>query len=74
MVKKSKKLDFDLDEGTFTEQAKNAGMSLDKFSDKVIKNYKANKAGKKVDYKPNLKTYRRAIFYENSKKFKKIKK
>ena len=48
MPKKSKKLDFDLDEGTFTEQAKNAGMSLDKFSDKVIKNYKANKAGKKL--------------------------
>lgn len=73
MPKKTKKLDFDLDEGTFTEQAKNAGLSLDKFSEKVRTNYKANKAGKKVDYIPNLKTYRRAIFYENSKKFKKKK-
>ena len=71
MVKKSKKLDFNLDAGTFTEQAKNANMSIDNFSKKVIKNYKANKEGKKVDYNPNLKTYRRAIFYENSKKFKK---
>jgi len=56
---------FDLKEGAFTKQAKSKGMSLQKFSDLVIKNYKDNKAGKRVSYVPDLTTYRRAIFYNN---------
>ena len=60
MVKK-----FDLKEGAFTKQAKAKNLNLNKFADLVVKNYKANKAGKKVAYVPDLTTYRRAIFYNN---------
>lgn len=56
---------FELKEGAFTKQAKSKGMSIPKYADLVIKNYKANKAGKNVSYVPDLTTYRRAIFYNN---------
>tara|TARA_R100000700_G_C3155973_1_gene133233 strand:+ start:746 stop:943 length:198 start_codon:yes stop_codon:yes gene_type:complete len=50
-----------LKEGAFTRQAKAAGMSVDKFADYVIKNYK----DKKSKYNPTLTTYRRALFVKN---------
>ena len=50
-----------LKEGAFTAQAKKAGMSLPKFADHVIKNYK-NKNSK---FNPSLTTFRRAMFYRN---------
>ena len=56
---------FNLKEGAFTKQAKAKNLSLNKFADLVVKNYKDNKAGKKVSYIPDLTTYRRAIFYNN---------
>ena len=56
---------FDLKEGAFTKQAKAKKLSLPKYADLVIKNYKANKANKKVSFVPDLTTYRRAIFYNN---------
>ena len=56
---------FNLKEGVFTKQAKDKKMTLPKFADYVVKNYKANKAGKNPKYKPDLTTYRRAIFYNN---------
>tara|TARA_R110000824_G_scaffold388685_1_gene584333 strand:+ start:233 stop:430 length:198 start_codon:yes stop_codon:yes gene_type:complete len=56
---------FNLKEGAFTQQAKAKNLSLPKFADLVVKNYKANKSGKKVSYVPDLTTYRRAIFYNN---------
>lgn len=50
-----------LKEGAFTKQAKAAGMSVDKFAEHVIKNYK-NKNSK---YNPSLTTFRRAMFVKN---------
>ena len=50
-----------LKEGAFTRQAKGAGMSLPKYADYVIKNYK----DKKSKFNPSLTTYRRANFYKN---------
>jgi len=50
-----------LKEGAFTKQAKSNGMSVDKFSAYVIKNYK----DKKSSYNPTLTTYRRALFVKN---------
>jgi len=50
-----------LKEGAFTRQAKAAGMSVDKYADYVIKNYK----DKKSKYNPTLTTYRRALFVKN---------
>lgn len=50
-----------LKEGAFTRQAKAAGMSVPKFADHVIKNYK----DKKSKFNPSLTTYRRANFYKN---------
>ena len=47
--------------GAFTKQAKDAGMSVAKFSEHVIKNYKNSK----TKYNPSLTTYRRAQFYKN---------
>ena len=63
MPKKSKQ--YNIKEGVFTKQAKAKGLSIPKYADLVVKNYKANKAGKKVSYVPDLTTYRRAIFYNN---------
>tara|TARA_R110000751_G_scaffold56260_2_gene120189 strand:- start:776 stop:979 length:204 start_codon:yes stop_codon:yes gene_type:complete len=57
----------DLDTGTFSNQAKAKKMSVDKFADYVIKNFK----DKKSKYNPTLKTYRRALFYKNLVKQKK---
>ncbi len=62
MVKERK---IELKEGAFTKQAKARNLSLNKYADLVVKNYKDNKAGKKVSYVPDLTTYRRAIFYNN---------
>ena len=50
-----------LKSGAFTKQAKDAGMSLPKFAEHVIKNYK----NPKTKYKPSLTTFRRAQFYKN---------
>ena len=50
-----------LKEGAFTKQAKAAGMSVPKFADHVIKNYK----NPKTKYNPSLTTFRRARFYKN---------
>ena len=50
-----------LKEGAFTKQAKAAGMSLPKFADHVIKNYK----NPKTKFNPSLTTFRRANFYRN---------
>ena len=65
MPKKSKKNGDNpyknLKEGAFTRQAKSAGMSVDKFSPYVIKNYK----DKNSKYNPSLTTYRRALFVKN---------
>ena len=66
MPKKAKKKNGDnpysnLKEGAFTRQAKAAGMSVDKFSAHVIKNYK----DKNSKYNPSLTTYRRALFVKN---------
>lgn len=47
--------------GAFTKQAKDAGMSISKFAEYVIKNYKNTK----TKYNPSLTTYRRAQFYKN---------
>tara|TARA_R110002126_G_scaffold146267_1_gene292223 strand:- start:7068 stop:7268 length:201 start_codon:yes stop_codon:yes gene_type:complete len=62
MVKERK---IELKEGAFTKQAKARNLSLNKYADLVVKNYKDNKSGKKVSYVPDLTTYRRAIFYNN---------
>lgn len=59
--KKAKNPYANLKAGAFTKQAKAAGMSLPKFSQHVIKNYK-NPATK---YNPSLTTFRRANFYRN---------
>tara|TARA_R110000764_G_scaffold15964_1_gene45068 strand:- start:313 stop:528 length:216 start_codon:yes stop_codon:yes gene_type:complete len=68
---KKKSTPYDkLDEGTFTEQAKAKKMTINKFADYTIKNYK----DKKSKYNPTLKTYRRALFYKNLVKKKKSKK
>tara|TARA_R110000850_G_scaffold40387_2_gene104042 strand:+ start:1522 stop:1716 length:195 start_codon:yes stop_codon:yes gene_type:complete len=48
-------------EGTFTKQARQAGMTIPKFADHVIKNYK----NPKTKYNPSLTTFRRAQFYKN---------
>mgnify|MGYP003136963322 FL=1 len=50
-----------LKEGAFTKQAQSAGMSVNKFADYVIKNYK----DKNSKYNPTLTTYRRALFVKN---------
>ena len=50
-----------LKEGAFTRQAKSAGMSVDKFANYVIKNYR----DKKSKYNPSLTTFRRAMFVKN---------
>ena len=50
-----------LNEGAFTRQAKEKGMSLSKFADYVIKNHK----NPKTKYNPSLTTFRRATFYKN---------
>ena len=50
-----------LKEGAFTRQAKAAGMTLPKYADYVIKNYK----NKNTKFNPSLTTYRRANFYKN---------
>ncbi len=50
-----------LKEGAFTKQATSMGMSVNKFADHVIKNYK----NPKTKYNPSLTTYRRAQFYKN---------
>lgn len=50
-----------LKEGAFTKQAQSAGMSVNKFTDYVIKNYK----DKNSKYNPSLTTYRRALFVKN---------
>ena len=50
-----------LKEGAFTRQAKAQGMSVDKFADFVIKNYK----NPKTKYNPSLTTLRRARFVKN---------
>tara|TARA_R110000824_G_scaffold57212_4_gene155830 strand:- start:945 stop:1142 length:198 start_codon:yes stop_codon:yes gene_type:complete len=50
-----------LKEGAFTKQAKSHGMSVDKFSAYVIKNYK----DKNSKYNPSITTYRRALFVKN---------
>ena len=50
-----------LKEGAFTKQARAAGMSVSKFADHVIKNYK----NPKTKFNPSLTTYRRANFYRN---------
>jgi|TARA_R100000093_G_C1916793_1_gene64529 hypothetical protein len=47
--------------GAFTKQAKDAGMSISKFSQHVIKNYN----NPNTKYNPSLTTYRRAMFYKN---------
>ena len=47
--------------GAFTAQAKRAGMTLPKYADYVIKNYK----DKKSKFNPSLTTFRRAMFYRN---------
>ena len=60
-----KKLDLDLKEGAFTKQAKRNNMSVNQFSAYVIKHYK----NPKTKYKPNLTTYRRALFVKNAKKW-----
>tara|TARA_R110002096_G_scaffold409394_1_gene608758 strand:+ start:338 stop:529 length:192 start_codon:yes stop_codon:yes gene_type:complete len=56
---------FIIKKGVFTNQAKQKGLTINRYADLVIKNYKANKEGKKVSYTPDLTTYRRAIFYKN---------
>ena len=48
-------------EGAFTKQAKAAGMSLPKYAEHVIKNYK----NPKTKFNPSLTTFRRAQFYKN---------
>ena len=50
-----------LKEGAFTQQAKSKGMSVDKFADYVIKNYR----DKNSKYNPSLTTFRRAMFVKN---------
>ena len=50
-----------LKEGAFTKQAKAAGMSVDKYADYVIKNYR----DKTSSYNPTLTTFRRAMFVKN---------
>lgn len=50
-----------LKEGAFTRQAKAKGMSVDKYADYVIKNYR----DKKSKYNPSLTTFRRAMFVKN---------
>ena len=50
-----------LKEGAFTKQAKAKGMTVDKYADYVIKNYK----DKKSKYNPSLTTFRRAMFVRN---------
>tara|TARA_R110002020_G_scaffold85926_6_gene212028 strand:+ start:2540 stop:2740 length:201 start_codon:yes stop_codon:yes gene_type:complete len=47
--------------GAFTKQARDAGMSISKFAEYVIKNYK----NPKTKYNPSLTTFRRAQFYKN---------
>ena len=47
--------------GAFTKQAKAAGMSLPKYAEHVIKNYKNSK----TKFNPSLTTFRRAMFYKN---------
>ena len=47
--------------GAFTKQAKSKGMSVDKFADYVIKNYR----DKNSKYNPSLTTFRRAMFVKN---------
>ena len=49
-----------LKSGAVTQQAKAAGMSLPKFAEHVIKNYK----NPKTKYNPSLTTFRRAQFYK----------
>ena len=60
MVKKSNPYSG-LKEGAFTRQAKASGMTLPKYADYVIKNYK----NKKSKFNPSLTTFRRAMFYKN---------
>ena len=60
MIKKSNPY-ANLKKGAFTKQAKAKGMSVKKFSNYVIKNYKDT--GSK--YNPSLTTYRRALFVKN---------
>ena len=50
-----------LKEGAFTAQARRAGMSVDKFADHVIKNWK----DKNSKFNPSITTFRRAMFYKN---------
>lgn len=50
-----------LKKGAFTKQAKSKGMSVDKFADYVIKNYR----DKNSKYNPSLTTFRRAMFVKN---------
>mgnify|MGYP003137238889 CR=1 FL=1 len=64
MPKKKKNGDSpykNLKEGAFTKQAKAAGMSVDKYADYVIKNYR----DKSSKYNPSLTTFRRAMFVKN---------
>ena len=63
MPKKNKKDNpyKNLKEGAFTKQAKAKGMSVDKYADYVIKNYK----DKTRKYNPSLTTFRRAMFVKN---------
>ena len=63
MPKKTKKDNpyKNLKEGAFTKQAKAKGMSVDKYADYVIKNYK----DKTSKYNPSLTTFRRAMFVKN---------
>ena len=60
MVKKTDPYS-NLKEGAFTAQARRAKMSVSKYADHVIKNYK-NKNSK---FNPSLTTFRRAMFYKN---------
>ena len=50
-----------LKEGAFANHAKSAGMSVPKFAEHVIKNYK----NPKTKFNPSLTTFRRAQFYKN---------
>jgi len=59
--RKAKNPYANLKTGAFTKQAKAAGMSLPKFSQHVIKNYK----NPKTKFNPTLTTFRRAQFYKN---------
>ena len=48
--------------GSFASQAKRAGMSLPKFANYVIRNYRDETSS----YNPTIKTYRRAIYYKDT--------